>query len=394
MNPRFWRVTFVLAEVALLLAIPVLAIKGFDAVLDTTDGQAVDPELDPEDPGYEAFLESTPVQAVVGLDEDGALSWVTVLALGGPGGAGGSAVFVPAATVVPADEVDALPAEPLRARYARGGLDAARQAVADVLDIGVEEVVDLAPSRVAELLAPVAPLAVSNADAIGDFDAGELALTAEEVAGLLLASDPDESDLTRLTRHEAVWRAWFGAVAASGDPDVVPGEQTTGLGRFVRALAAGPVEYAVPPGAEEVSAAFAGVVYVTDPPAVADVLEELVPFPAAARPGDRLRVRVLDGAGADGIQLAVARDVVRAGGQVVVVGNGDTFAATETRLVYFDGALTERVEVMGAELGYAVEQLDGLNPDDRIDATVVAGADLLATYGLTARASTDGETAG
>lgn len=394
MTHRLWRPTFVLVEVALLLAIPVLAIKGFDAVLDTTEGQAVDPELDPADPGYEAFLEPTAVQAVVGLADDGTLSWVAVLALGGPGGAGGSVVLVPAATLAPADEAEAFPAEPLRVRYAREGLAATRQGVADVLGVGVDEVVDLSPPRLAELLGPVAPLTVANPDAIGDFASGELVLAADEAVALLLASDPEESDLTRLTRHEAVWQAWLAAIAASSDPDVVPGERSTGIGRFVRGLAAGAATFAVPPGAEQVSEEFAGVVYVTDPAEAIDAMEDLVPFPAAARPGDRLRVRVLDGTGADGLQLALARDVVRAGGQVVVVGNADNFAATESRAVYFDGALAERAEAMGAELGLPVEQIEGLNPDDRVDVTVVAGSDLLATYGLTRRSSTNGDSAG
>lgn len=385
MTNRLWRPTFVLVEVLLLLAIPILAVKGFSAVLDTTEGRAVDPELDPDDPGYEAFLDPTPIQLVLGLDDAGQLSWIDVLSLGGAGAQGGAVMFVPTATVAPADEVEGYPAEPLTQRYVTGGPEATRQAVADTLDVAIDEEVVLAPARVAELLAPVAPLTVDNPDAIGDFDTGELPLAPADVAAILLARDPAESDLTRLARHEAVWRAWLGAVAASTDPDVVPGERSSGIGRFVRGLAAGPTTYDVPPGVEELSAEFQAVVYTVDPAEAADFTEERVPFPAASRPGGRLRVRVLDGVGADGLTLALAREVVQAGGQVVVVGNGDRFDATETRLVYFDGALTEAVEAMGAELGVTVEQLDGLNPDDGVDATLVAGADRLATYGLAPR---------
>jgi hypothetical protein len=384
-NERFRRPAFIALEVVLLLAIPVLAVKGFGAVLDTTEGRSVDPELDAVDPGFEAFLEPTPVQVVIGVDDAGELSWIDVLALGGAGGQGGALVFVPTATVAPADEVEGYPSEPLAQRFTRGGPLVVQQAVADVLTVAIDEIVVLEPPRMAALLAPVEPLTVDNPDDIDDFDAGELSLTGEEVASLLVARDPDESDLSRLARHEAVWRAWFTAIAASTDPDVVPGEQTSGIGQFVRGLAAGPTTFDVPPGVEELSEAFVSVVYTTDPAAVADFAEERIPFPAAARPGDRLRVRVLDGVGADGLTLALAREVVRAGGQVVVVGNGDNFESTETRLVYFDGALTEVVEAMGDELGVTVEQLEGLNPDDGVDATLVAGSDALATYGLAPR---------
>ena len=394
MTNRLWRPTFVLVEVLMLLAIPILAVKGFNAVLDTTEGRTVDPELDPGDPGYEAFLESTPVQAIIGLDDAGQLSWVDVLALGGAGGQGGAVLFVPTATVAPADETEDHPAEPLTLRFQRAGPDGVRQAVADLLDVAIGEAVVLEPIRVTNLFEPVAPLAVSNPDAIGDVEAGDVSLAAPDVAALLLARDEQESDLTRLARHEAVWRAWFEAIAASADPDVVPGERTSGVGRFVRGLASGPTTFDVPPGREELSAEFVAVVYTVDLDEVRDVVEELIPFPAAARPGARLRVRVLDGVGAEGLTLALARDVVRAGGHVVVVGNGDRFDATETRLVYFDGALTQRVEALGAELGVAVEQLEGLNPDDGVDATVVAGSDVLATYGLEPRSNTNGDDPG
>lgn len=390
---RLWKATFVLVEVVLLLAIPVLAVRGFDAVLHTTDGRTVDPDLSPTDPGYEAFLEPTPVLAVAGIGDDLQLSWVTVLALGSTEGGGGAVLLVPARTMAPADEPGGFPVQTLAARYAAGGLQALRQGTADLLGIAIGDVVDLAPARLGELLAPVSPLTVANPDDVGDFAVGELSLTAEELPGLLEATDVEQSDLTRLARHEAFWRAWIGAVATSTDPNVVPGETTTGLGRFVRGLAAGPTTYDVPPVTEELQLD-ATTAFIPDEAAVSDLVEDRVPFPAGSRPGSRLRVRVLDGVGADGFTLAVARDVVRAGGQVVVVGNSDAFDATESRVVYFDGALTEQVEALGAELGYRVEQIEGLNPDDRVDVTVVAGADVLATYGLEPRPAAGGTTDG
>lgn len=389
MTHRLWRPTFVLVEVVLLLAIPVLAYRGFDAVLGTTDGQAVDPELDPTDPGYEAFLEPTPLLLVLGLDEDGALSWSSLLALGGAD-LGGAIVMVPTSLVVPAEPVFELPQATLVDRYAQIGAEGVRHGAARTLGIGIETAIEIGPDRMAELVGPAAPLALRNLDRVEGFEAGDLTLQASEVVEYLLATDDDESELTRLTRQEAVWEAWLERVAASTDPDVVPGERLTGIGRFVRGLAAGvhttstpPVDEAPDPLDPEAGALVADGT-------VTDFVEELVPFPVAWSPGERLKVRVLDGVGADGLQLAMARDVVRAGGQVVLVGNSDAFDATESRLVFFDGALTERAEVMGAELGIPVEQLDGLNPDDRVDITVVAGRDRLATYGLTARTTNDG----
>jgi hypothetical protein len=386
---RLWRPTFVLVEVVLLLAIPVLAYRGFDAVLGTTEGQAVDPELDPQDPGYEAFLEPTPLLLVLGLDDEGALSWSSLLVLGGD--AGGSVIAVPASLLVPPLPPFNVPEQTLAARYEQLGRDSAVQGVFLALGIGIEAAVEVGPERVAELVRPVAPITVQNPDRLDDFDRGELSLEADDVASYLLAADDGESELARIARQEEVWSAWLGAVAASDDPDVVPGEREVGLGRFVRGLAGGPHTFETLPMSEEPDPVDpTGTALRVDPTGVVDFLEEVVPFPVGTSPGERLRVRVLDGVGADGLQRAVARDVVRAGGQVVLVGNSDEFGADETRLVYFDGALTERAEAMGAELGIPVEQIEGLNPDDRVDVTVVAGRDRLATYGLTTRSTDDG----
>ena len=100
------RIAFIALEAVLLAAVPALAWVGFRTVLDTTEGQAVDPELDPSEPGYEAFLEPTPVALTAGLDAEGALSWVTVLALGGPAEEGGAVLFVPVGTVVDTPDLD------------------------------------------------------------------------------------------------------------------------------------------------------------------------------------------------------------------------------------------------------------------------------------------------
>lgn len=393
MNERLYRVTFVLLEVVLLLAVPVLAFKGFDAVLDTTEGRSVDPELDPDDPGYEAFVTSSPALAVLGVDDAGQLSWAAILALGGSD-RGGSIVLVPVDTVVEEISSFFVPEATLRVRYSTYRAEPVRQGLADLAGIEIGEVVELPSARLAGLLAPVSPLTVDNVDAVGDFAAGELSLDGAEVAQLLLASDPAESDLSRLARHEEVWRAWLTAIAASTDPDVVPGETASGIGRFLTGLASGPVTYDVPP-VTETPAADGTTTFVADEDATFDLFEERVPFPAAADVGRRIRVKVLDGAGADGLAAAVGRDVVRAGGQVVVVGNADRFDAVASRLIYFDGALTDRVEEFAEEMGIEPELVDDANPDDRVDVIVVVGTVAAEAYGLPVRSrTTNGDDAG
>lgn len=363
-------IAFVAAEVLLLAAIPVLGWLGFRTVLDTTAGQAVDPELDPSEPGYEAFLEPTPVALVLAVDDAGALSWATVLALGGSGERGGSVLFVPIATAAAAGGPTVADV------FAAEGQGAAAVAVGELLDAGFAEVVLLEPPRLAELLAPVTPLAVRLADDVEGFDAGDVALGPGEVVALLAARDDSESDLARLARHEEVWRSWLSAVAASPDPDVVPGEAASGIGRYVRGLAAGEVRYDATP-VDEVGDGF-----VADLDALRALVNERVPFPVAVAPGGRPRVRILDGVGVEGLALRAARDAVRAGAQVTVVGNADRFGAATSRVVFFDARVAGWAADVAAALGIDdVQQLDGPNPNDLVDVTVVVGSDRAGAYG-------------
>ena len=116
------RAGFVAMEVVLILAIPFLATAGFRAVLNTTEGKAIDPELDPSEPGYEAFVEPTPTALLVGTDGP-SLTWVAMAALGGEAGRGGSLLLVPGAThsVGPAGTPGPTLAELYARRVAGGG---------------------------------------------------------------------------------------------------------------------------------------------------------------------------------------------------------------------------------------------------------------------------------
>lgn len=352
------RAGFVALEALLVLAVPLLGWVGFRTVLDTTEGRAVDPELDPAEPGYEAFVESTPVALALGVDEDGALSWVTVLALGGPGHQGGSVLFVPVGVLPPGGDVE--------------------PAVGELLDLGFDEVFTLDPARLAALVAPAAPVPLVLADDVPRFEEGEVELDAAGFVQLLLATDEEETELARLARHETVWRAWFEAVARSSDPDIVPGETASGIGRFVRGLTAGSVTYDTIPVEDGGDGSL-----VPDVDAARALVNDRVPFPVAAEPGGRPRVRVLDGVGADGLALQVARDAVRAGGQVTVIGNADRFDGAPSRIVYFDARMAGEAEALATALGVErVDQGDGPNPNDLVDLTVVVGSDLAGAYGL------------
>jgi hypothetical protein len=102
---------------------------------------------------------------------------------------------------------------------------------------------------------------------------------------------------------------------------------------------------------------------------------EVVPFPAGARPGDRLRVRVLDRTG--GAELdGIARAVARAGAEVVVVGNAGAFDDGPTEAVIADGSRDDAARRLLERLGTGTVTLSP-GGDDSIDVTLLAGPDLV-----------------
>src|SRR5690606_17652729 len=132
---------------------------------------------------------------------------------------------------------------------------------------------------------------------------------------------------------------------------------------------------------EPVEEAGGQVVLLAPDGSLAEIAEEHIPFPAAPEPGVRPVVRVLDGVGADELAARTARDVVRAGGQVAIVGNAERFDPDgPTRVVYQDDEHRGAAEALAEAFGVTAEQVDAGGADPVHEVTVVAGSDLLRAY--------------
>ena len=151
--------------------------------------------------------------------------------------------------------------------------------------------------QLAAFVAPAAPLTINNPDRLVEVDAsgkakvafaaGPLTLPAADVPRYLSLHNPQESDLNRLARHQLVWQAWLAAVKASSNPNVVPGETTSGLGRYVRGLAKGNVQFSTLPATAQSDSSGAET-FVPDANRVAALMTSFVPLPTPASPGDRV----------------------------------------------------------------------------------------------------------
>jgi hypothetical protein len=109
-----------------------------------------------------------------------------------------------------------------------------------------------------------------------------------------------------------------------------------------------------------------------DPVAISTLIPRIIPFPSSSFPGQRPRVRVLDGTQNPDVRLSATGPIVGAGGQITILGNADRFGVTQTRVEYHDPARADAAQAIAEALG--VEAVAGA-PTDAYDVTVILGSD-------------------
>ena len=392
--------------VILAAAIPVLGYVGFEKVFNTTEGRSVDAENDPTQPNYEANVVPTPVFLFAQAEPDG-LTGLTMLSLGG-GETGGGVVFIPVNTVTEQVETTTTTSTTTSSKttttkpsgsktttlaeaYLAQGEGNLNQLTANVLGVGFDETDLMTDDQLAAFVAPAGPLTINNPDRLIEVDsagrtnvvfpAGNLTLQAADVPKYLNHRNPQESDLNRLARHQLVWQAWLEAVKSSSNPNVVPGETTSGLGRFVRGLAKGDVRYSTLPVTAQ-PASNGAETFLPDEDRIATLLTSVVPLPTPANPGDRVRLRLLSGVGPVDVSKLLSSSLVSSPGtQVTIVGNADRFDYTTTQIVYYDDAFADAAAEL--QQSYGVGQVSKTpTPADSEDITVIIGSDLVDKRGL------------
>jgi hypothetical protein len=116
------------------------------------------------------------------------------------------------------------------------------------------------------------------------------------------------------------------------------------------------------------------VAFATDPAQVQALIADLVPFPTSAHPGDRARVRLLDGVGDAARTLDAAALLVPAGAEITVYGNADRFDYAESVVEYFDVAQLANAQAMVTALGVGSVAFRE-RADASVDVTVIVGRD-------------------
>lgn len=381
-KPPMWRrVVFGIVLVGLVASIPVLVYAGYELISESKDGTYAGTTKSPTDPSYEAQVDPTPTAVAIQYDADRNPTGVTFLSLAGDEG-GGSVVFVPLDTQVsePSYGVDRL-----RTAYdvVSDRPTVARERLASqvgrLLNVGVDEIIDLDNAGWEQLVASAGPLTIDNPDQVDlgfgqVIPSGQATLQPGQVGPYLAATIDGESDLNRMARHEAVWRAWIDQIAKSGKAKAVPGESTAGISRFAQALASGPVTFETLPVNTEPGEP---PTFTIDKAEVNKLITDTVASPTAAVPGSRFTVRMLNGVSPDAIPADLVREIVGRGGAVTILGNGPQFGTDETTIVYANPAKKDLATLVAKSLGATGKvRLDREAPDT-VDLTIVLGKDVL-----------------
>lgn len=347
---------FLALEVLAVVAVPVVALAGARVLLGSRAGTFV-AGPGPDDPGYQALVEPSPVQPVIER-RGGVVTGVTILTRPGADVDGGAAILVPGELQVDGQSL---------AEWGEAGDLAVVDALGRALRLRLADPVVVDEQRWPLVLGGT-EVEVTNPDPVlvdGEaeprFPAGPLPLSADDVADWLGQLGNQEPSAL-LFRRQLFWRALLDDAGTAVDAAAEPGATLASIAAGEHRVELLPVELGE------------GTVTV-DADRAEELVVDVVPFPAGSQPGDRLRTRVLDRTGTADL-AAVARQVARSGGEVVMIGNAGEFDGLPTEAVIADPALDEATRRLLERMGSGTVTLSP-GSDDSIDVTVLAGPDLV-----------------
>ncbi len=331
-----------------MLAVPFVGWLGFQTLLDSRAGEFVS-QPGPNDPGWIAFVEPSPVTLVVEVLES-RVSGVALITQPGESRAGGAVILLPAEL-----SIDGAALSSMRPN----DVEAALEGVLD-LNIMSREVVNEA--RWAQVLGSNT-WAIDNPDPVpGDDDTtlvpvGATNVGAAEAAAFIGRTATGASAESLVVRRELWWQALVAQ----------PPSTETSLGRVIADVGGGisvvrPAATTPSPSGPEI-----------DADAMSELLSEIVPFPAGAEPGDRLRVQVL-GRTQDVDTASVALKLGASGHEVVQIGNASVFEDGPTEILVplslTDERINDLADAVGAASVLAVDEAAGADL-----VTVLVGSD-------------------
>jgi hypothetical protein len=381
----WWQAATTVFFVALLAA---LGLVGYRATLQITGG-ANEMVTDPDAPNFVAEVKPSPVDLIAVTSPEGELVSVLVL-MPEPDGSGGTVVPVPAdAALISEDEVGSVTLDTV---FREGGLETLRSRLGQGLTFGFTDAFTMPAETLESLVRTAGPITINNPDNVNGraldgsvvtlFRAGRITLEPDDVITYLRSTDgpvPNQS-----LRHQAVWEAIISGLDGKdlselselGSDEVLPGKEQTTATEVLPQLLAGDVRYDTVPLTPIPVPRTLFTAFIPDPAAMPDFVARNVAAPTSGVPGQRARVRLLNGTPDRRLPATVVPDLVRAGGEVTFLGNAESFDVATTRVEYVVAEASGAAEAIAAELGVPATRAPRDIPN--VDVNVVLGRDRLA----------------
>jgi hypothetical protein len=380
-----------LAGVVIAAAVPAFAYSAVQTIRTSREGTNAVQELPPL-----KELPPTPGALLVGVDDRGEATSITVFALA-PSGAGGTAIVLPVTSQarLPSGVEDGAVAD----AYADGGLDALRAAVEGLMGITLSFAGEVDREGLVALLEPLGTLRVTMpTTALDRSDSGDIVLLdqgtfdveAATAAGILLASPTSQVEDERLPAVTSVWSAIasrVGSGLAYSAPDVIqtgttdPEDITVtrapglpeNMQRFVSAVFSGPLGVWQLTG-DRIDASDGRTLIRLDLGELMYVVATVMPD-AVSPPEITIRMQVLSPLGDPSVTMDAVARLAYAGANIVLVREVDLRPAPSRSVMEYltedDRLDAENYETVLGDVEYraATERIDG------IDVTVILGSD-------------------
>lgn len=369
-----------LLSLALLGALGFFGYRNVLRITGGNDTKVTDPVL----PGYTAEVRPTAVDLIAFTSADGSLG-AMLLVVDGAGGKGGTVVPLPSTLALWTFEQS--PPAGAFSVFAEGGIDALRVRLGAELTFGITGTATVPATAIQTLAEAVGPISFDLADDVRagttdenqtvKFPAGPTTLSPEQVVEFLTFGGYREPEANRALRSQQVWELILPKLSVDAFPDL---SASAGTGKptfeqVVRSLLAGDIEFeTVPLERMPVNNATKLVLYRIDQAAMPQWVPGVVPFPIAAFPGQRARVRLLRGTNARDALRDISPKVVAAGGEIAEVGNADSFDVATTEVRYGSPDAQPSAKRIADELGVTAVVADEDLSD--MDVEVVVGNDL------------------
>jgi len=367
---RWWNWVLPLAVVGLGLGALLLVRDATDAILESADGDFGEVVLDPQAPGFESYVASTPTHLLGIKGVNSELVSIALLSLF-TNDMGGTAVVFP---------VDLLIAENASISEIYSTVSEAEFIfeLGRYLKLGFNSTSFITEEDLVDYFELVAPLTVSLNDPLIELDdgqpkvvyeSGQLVLGPSDVYRYLAWESDNESSYNRWLRHKNFWESWLGTLKVY-ETEALGGEwREKELNRMLRGLSSGNL---IIQNLDLLEVEDSNRYLRVEEEFLSAILLETVPFPVAPFESGRAKIKLLDGIGGVDIVNAFVPKLVAAGAEVKLIGNAEQFGVRESLITYYDETYLKFADAFSTAIGGSSIKFEPI-PESPVDLIILIG---------------------